>query len=237
MNIVDLTPNLRMLELENPGQAYLLRRGDQVILVDTGTAGQESAIAEGLRDWGLDRDSLTHVLLTHWHPDHVGSAAAVGAWPNAEVWAHQGDAPVIAGEQPGAFPVLTPAEEGFYAQAVGQVPEADPVRIDRRLTDDEVLPEISARVISAPGHTDGSIAFYFPDDRVLFTGDVATMHEGQVMLGPFNADRARARESFRRFADVDVDVVCFGHGEPLLGSAVHALLDAVRAPEVSDPLG
>jgi hypothetical protein len=38
-----------------------------------------------------------------------------------------------------------------------------------------------------------------------------------VFLGPFNTDRDRAKESFRRLAERGVTTVCFGHGEPLLG--------------------
>ena len=35
------------------------------------------------------------------------------------------------------------------------------------------------------------------------------------MLGAFNRDRARTIESFRRLAALDVETVCFGHGEPI----------------------
>jgi glyoxylase-like metal-dependent hydrolase (beta-lactamase superfamily II) len=61
------------------------------------------------------------VLLTHWHPDHAGSAAEIGAWPDVKVWAHRVDAPIIRGETYGSFPYLTHAEEGLYAQISGSV--------------------------------------------------------------------------------------------------------------------
>jgi glyoxylase-like metal-dependent hydrolase (beta-lactamase superfamily II) len=198
---------------------------------------QGDAIAKALRDWGLDRESLTHVLLTHWHPDHAGSAAELASWPNVQVWAHRTDAPIIRGDSYGSFPVLTHAEEGLYAHIAGTVPDAAPSRVDRELDDNEVLDVIGARVLSVPGHTDGSIALHFPHEGVLFTGDVATEAQGQVILGPFNHDRARARESFRRFAGIDVDVVCFGHGQPLRGGDTAKLGAAATASQVPDPLG
>jgi glyoxylase-like metal-dependent hydrolase (beta-lactamase superfamily II) len=237
MNMIDVTPDLRMLVLDNPGQAYLVRHGEHVVLVDTGTAGQAEAIAEALESWGSSRDALTHVLLTHWHPDHVGSAGALGGWPNAKIWAHRADAPIIRGDQPGGFPVLTHTEEAFYAQAVGHVPDAAPARVDRELEDDEILDEIGVRVIATPGHTEGSIAFSFPDEKILFTGDVATLQQGRVVLGPFDVDRDAARRSFRRLADLDVETVCFGHGEPLTGEDVTKLAEATHAETVPDPLG
>lgn len=237
MNVVDVRPGLRMVLDSGPGQAYLLRRGTTAVLVDTGIAGQGDAIAAALRGWGLDRDSLTHVVLTHWHPDHAGSAAELAGWANVQIWAHRSDAPIIRGDSNGSFPALTHAEEGLYAQIAGTVPEGAPSRVDRELSDNEVLDAIGARVLSVPGHTDGSIALHFPDETVLFTGDVATFQQGQVMLGPFDDDRPQARESFRRFADIVVDTVCFGHGEPLRGGDTAKLRAAATASEVPDPLG
>ncbi|MFJ9382038.1 MBL fold metallo-hydrolase [Streptomyces sp. NPDC101455] len=237
MKIVDLRPDLRMVLDNGPGQAYLLRRGSGAVLVDTGIAGQGDAITEALRGWDLDRESLTHVVLTHWHPDHAGSAAELATWPNVRVWAHRSDAPIIRGDGYGSFPTLTHTEEGLYAHISGTIPDAAPSRVDRELDDDEVLDAIDARVLSTPGHTDGSIALHFPNEAVLFTGDIATEHQGQVILGPFNHDRALARESFRRFADIDVDTVCFGHGQPLRGDDTALLRAAATADEVPDPLG
>lgn len=237
MNMVELRPDLRMVLDDGPGQAYLLRRGSDVVLVDTGIAGQGESVAASLRDWGLDRDAVTHVLLTHWHLDHAGSAAEISTWPNAKVWAHHVDAPIIRGDVAGSFPHLTHAEQGLYSQISGSVPDAPPSRVDRELGDDEVLDDLGASVLSVPGHTDGSIALHFAEAGVLFTGDVATENQGHVILGPFNQDRTRARESFRRFADIDVDVVAFGHGQPLQGPDTRKLRDAAHAAQVPDPLG
>ena len=237
MNVVDIRPDLRMVLDSGPGQAYLLRRGAQAVLIDTGIAGQGGAIAAALADWGLGREALTHVVLTHWHPDHVGSAAELGSWPNAQIWAHRVDAPIIRGDSAGTFADLTHTEQQFYAQIAGSIPSAAPVRVDRELGDDEHLEELGARVIHTPGHTDGSISFLFEEAGVLFTGDVATQQQGQVVLGPFDNDRPTARQSFRKFADITVDTVCFGHGQPLVGDETNKLKAAAAADEVPDPLG
>ena len=69
------------------------------------------------------------------------------------------------------------------------------------------------------------------------TGDLATQQQGQVVLGPFDNDRPTARQSFRKFADIDVDTVCFGHGQPLVGEETDKLKAAGKADEVPDPLG
>ncbi|MER7078769.1 hypothetical protein SAMN02982929_05937 [Saccharopolyspora kobensis] len=35
----------------------------------------------------------------------------------------------------------------------------------------------------------------------------------------FNVDRAKTIESFRRLAELDIEIACFGHGDPLVGDA------------------
>jgi glyoxylase-like metal-dependent hydrolase (beta-lactamase superfamily II) len=53
---------------------------------------------------------------------------------------------------------------------------------------------------------------------VLFTGDTVA-NVGSVMLGTFNQDRAQTVASFQRLAALDVDIACFGHGEPISSGA------------------
>ena len=71
-----------------------------------------------------------------------------------------------------------------------------------------------------PGHTDGSVALHLPADGVLFTGDLIAEWNGEPIPGPFNVDPDTAVRSSRRLAALpDVDIACFGHGEPLVGQA------------------
>ena len=76
--------------------------------------------------------------------------------------------------------------------------------------------------------TEGSIAVYLPEHRVLFTGDTIA-NVGTVMLGTFNQDRARTVESFRRLAALNVETACFGHGEPITSGAGRLLADAAAS--------
>ena len=39
------------------------------------------------------------------------------------------------------------------------------------------------------------------------------------MLGPFNTDRARARESMVKLTQIPAEIVCVGHGDPLADEA------------------
>jgi glyoxylase-like metal-dependent hydrolase (beta-lactamase superfamily II) len=228
MQRTEIRPGLWMLTDGRGMAAHLLHRGDAVVLVDTTSSGNGAALAA---------ERPTHVVLTHWHADHAGSAAEIRAATGATVLAHRLDAPVVRGDALGAEPVFTPVERDLHARVAAGVPPAPPCPVDVELDDGDQIPDIGAVVVGTPGHTDGSIALYLPDEGVLFTGDVAAHAEGHVILGPFNTDRARAAASFRRFAELPARTVCFGHGEPLLDDAAAALRHAATAAQVPDPLG
>ncbi len=235
MDVVALRPDLTMI-VEPPGQSYLLRHDGGVLLVDTGRLGLGAATLDVLRDAGLGPESLTHVVLTHRHADHTGSAAEIAALTGATVYAGRADAPLIRAGDPGPPPAFTDAERALHAQVAAGLPDAPPCRVDVELDDGDRIDELGAVVVATPGHTDGSLALHLPDARVLFTGDVAAEYDGRVILGTFHTDRARATESFRRFAGLAADTVCFGHGRPLQGDQVRLLHDAATAETVPDPL-
>jgi len=70
----------------------LVEDGDARIVVDPGMVANREAILGPLRSRGLGPDDVTHVFLTHHHPDHTVNTAL---FPNATVvdfWAHYRDA-------------------------------------------------------------------------------------------------------------------------------------------------
>ncbi|MGK9463651.1 MBL fold metallo-hydrolase [Streptomyces sp. G6] len=183
------------------GQAYVWRDGDDLTLIDAGPAG---------------------------------SAARVAALAGAEVVAHVLEAPVVRGEVPGPPPVFEEWERPLHADAVRRLPRGGfdrPARVPE-VSDGDVLDfGGGARVVHAPGHTDGGIGLHLPRHGVLFTGDAvaASPVEGGVMPGVFNTDRDRAVASFGRLAGLDIQTACFGHGDPVTAGAGEALRASARA--------
>jgi len=232
MSIVKLRPHLYRLLLGRY-QAYLWRDEQSVTLIDTGEAGSGPGIVDALQQIGLGGSDLDRVVLTHFHDDHAGSAAEVASWGTGQVVAHAADAPVLRGEAVGPPPNFTDFERELHARVAAGLPPAPPARVDREVRDGDVLDfGGGARVISTPGHTDGSIALHLPEHGVLITGDIAAEYEGEVILGVFNLDRAQAAASFGRLADRDADIACFGHGEPVIGDAQARLQQAAATLDV-----
>ena len=219
-----ITPTLWLLRFPVVN-AYLVRTSDGIAIVDTGPAGSEDEIVRALAAIDATLAELRHIVLTHSHKDHAGSAASLAAMSGAVVLAGSRDARVIAGDAPEPDPRITPEERPFYEAVAPTIPPAPPVAVDRVLHEGEVLEwgAPAAKVVEAPGHTPGSIAIYFPDERVLLTGDNIASLGSQPILGPFNVARGDAIASFHKLTHLDVDIACFGHGAPLVGEASSAL--------------
>ncbi|MFB6755854.1 MBL fold metallo-hydrolase [Streptomyces sp. NPDC056353] len=228
MDVVEILPCLHLLRFP-VGQAYLWRDGDEVTLIDAGPAGYGARIVDTARAAGRVR----RVVLTHFHEDHAGGAQEVAALTGAEVVAHAVEAPVVRGEVSGPPPVLEDWERPLHENAVRRLPRGGftrPARVTEVVDGDVLDFGGGARIVHAPGHTDGSIALHLPSHGVLCTGDAvaASPVDGAVLLGVFNLDRGRAVDSFGRLAALDTEVACFGHGDPVTARAGEVLRASAR---------
>ncbi|MEV5356878.1 MBL fold metallo-hydrolase [Streptomyces sp. NPDC052693] len=232
MDVIELLPRLRLLRFP-VGQAYLWRDGEEWTLVDAGPAGSGALIAEAVTALGSDPRAVRRIVLTHFHEDHAGGAAEFAALSGAEVLAHRLDAPFVRGDAPGPEPVFEDWERPLHERAVRLLPTGDVARPAEvtELAGGEVL-DIGggARVVHVPGHTEGSVALHLPQHGVLFTGDTvaASPVDGSVIPGVFNLDRDRVLAACGQLADLDPDIACFGHGDPVTARASRALRHAAR---------
>lgn len=128
----------------------------QAALVDPG-GDAEKIIAE-VRRLGV---TVTQILLTHGHLDHVGAAAEL-----AEFY----QVPIIGPEKEDRFWL-----EGLPAQSrmfgLGECQSFEPTRWLEE--GDEInVGEMRLSVLHCPGHTPGHIVFINPQARLALTGDV-----------------------------------------------------------------
>ena len=189
---------------------------DGLVLVDTGLPGRMSKVEQALQEARRAVGDVRTILLTHRHPDHIGSAAELRRRSGARVVAHEADVPVITGARP--HPV-----RGFMKVTAAFTRAPEPVPVDETLTGDGPLAVPGFTAVHTPGHTPGHVSYLL--DRgsgVLFAGDAAAGVRGRVRHTPglFNDDRAAAKASVARLARLDFDVAVFGHGRAVCGHAV-----------------
>ncbi|QUH03425.1 MBL fold metallo-hydrolase [Saccharopolyspora erythraea] len=239
VEIFEVVPGLHRIRFSGTPayllNAYLWLDEREVTLIDAGDLGHAPQILSALERVGRSPAELRRIVLTHYHVDHTGAAAELVEATGATVVAGAADAPYVRGELPGPPPVLTDAERPLFEQATpeGKSPQGPPCRVDHEVSEGDVLPFAGGcTVLELPGHTPGSIGLHLPRQRVLLTGDtVAGSPGGPPILGGFNVDRDQTWRSLRRLAELDVDVACFGHGDPFHGDVAAALRNA------EDPLG
>jgi len=185
--------------------AFLVRSGDELVLVDTGAAdcfgpglGQ---VATHLRAAGYAPGQVDHVLLTHAHPDHLcGLLGTDGqpTYPNATVWLSRGDADYwLDLAQAAAAPE---AARGAFALAQRAIAPYQATGRLQRFAPGDALP-FGARALDTRGHTPGHVSYLFGQGRegLLAWGDVLHSHavqfaQPQVTI-EFDADRAAALAS------------------------------------------
>lgn len=169
--------------------AYVLVRDNQAAVVDTGSRGSTTDIEDALTALGLGWYAVDHVIFTHKHPDHVGSAIPVlEAAPGAQPYAGEADILAIGTPRP-----ITPVGDG-----------------------DDVF---GLQVIATPGHTPGHICVLDPVGGLLVAGDALVgAADGGGVAGPdaaFTADMDMANESVRKLAGFEFETLVFGHGNPV----------------------
>lgn len=217
---MEIVPAVHAIDGLGIGRAYLYLEADRLTLIDTGLAGSTDKILAEVERIGRRPEDLRQVLITHHHGDHIGSLAQLQERTQAQTLVHRLDAPIVRGEVPPPGPTATGVWRLLTPLLGLGMRTPPPARVDRELEDGaEVDVDGGARVLHVPGHTAGSIALYVPGRKLLFSGDAAVNAPG---LGPpsgpfglFNENRADAAHSFRKLAQLDFDVACFGHGKPL----------------------
>jgi hydroxyacylglutathione hydrolase len=187
--------------------AYLT--GD--VLIDAGCRQSSGRI---LRQ--LDGHKVSAHALTHAHPDHQGASRDVCERLGVPFWCPEADIP--AAEDPNVIRERQP--DKFMAVFFWRIFHGLGHKVDKAIRNgDEVA---GFKAIDAPGHSAGHVVFWREADRTLIIGDVLAnmdqytgipgLHEPKHSLSP---DPQRNRESARRLAALEPELVCFGHGAPL----------------------
>lgn len=153
----------------------LVRDGDALIVVDPGMVARRRLILDPLRELGVEPEAVTHVFLSHHHPDHTMNVAL---FQNAEVvdfWARYiddlwldmpGDSYRLApktqlwltpGHTQEDASLIVEADDGVYAMThlwwhADRGPEIDPVAYDQAAIEAGRARVLAVADVVIPGH-------------------------------------------------------------------------------------
>lgn len=201
-----LTDGVYRLRKATGANAYLIHTGDASVVVDTGTpGGADALVAEVREQHGLG--SVSDIVLTHYDPDHAGSAAALQRETGARVWIGARDADILRGRTapPTRF-------RRFLARMWRRSAVPENLRELPDAGETEIVPGV--RAIAAPGHTPGHVIVEYRG--VVFAGDAVLVSKGRLrqMPGLLTSDKAQARATQTLIASLHPRLVCPGHGAP-----------------------
>lgn len=196
----------------NPFNVPLARVGGKTILFDAGTGGQVAPTAgqmtENMKGAGIDPASVTTVLISHFHPDHISGLMAkdtnAPVYPKAEIV--MPEAEYNWWTDAGVFSKLPEARHGLAKRIQSVFPGwKDKGQI--RLVGDNVEVAPGIRSIHAPGHTPGHMAWHVSsgNQQLLVLADVVT-YNPVFLRNPgwhaaFDADGALAEQHRRKLID------------------------------------
>ncbi len=199
---------------------------EELTLIDTGFRGSSARIMDFVRSLGRSVEEISLIIITHNHIDHAGGLAELRRLTRAEVAAHKAD---IEGQPSNPGPgQKTLRISPSSLRSVFSVKFSD---VDIHLVGGEVFKPLGGlKVVHTPGHTPGSISLFSPQNKLLIVAD-ALSKRGQNPRLPYkmvSAGFRQAIDSVKGIAQLDFDILCFGHGQPLTGGVHNKMQDLIE---------
>ena len=146
---------------EMQANCYLIENEGEAILVDP--ADDASFLLEDLQRKNI---TLVALLATHGHFDHVMAVGEIQMSFNVPFYIHKKDQFLI--------DRLESTAEHFLGYKPIIIPPKNIDYISSKLK----VKSLKLQIIETPGHTPGGVCYYFPEEKIIFTGD--TLFAGAI---------------------------------------------------------
>lgn len=195
-------------------------------MIDAGGTNRVPLFKRLLKDIEVDPSTISLIVITHGHPDHVTSAKDFKELTGAKIAMHQLDKQCLETGKWKETHVPKAAKGSIWGWFFSKI--TNPFFVNEEIPSREVeviigddglsLKDygISGRIVYTPGHTKGSVSVVL-DSGEAFVGDLA-MNKFPLRLNaglPILAEDMRlVKESLRHLLELGVTTVYPGHGKP-----------------------
>ena len=174
--------------------SHMIDTGDGLILIDTGSDDKVEALVESIEMLGFRVEDVKLILHSHGHYDHSGASGKLAELSGAKTYVHEKDVKYLFGKFQPDF--------GYQ--------DGDIIRLGNT----EIL------VLETPGHTEGTVSFFFyteEDGKRYRAGMFGGAGVRQIKLEFLRKrelsyfQRAQFLESIARLKDESVDIFLGNH--------------------------
>ncbi len=155
--------------------AVYLLKGEKAILIDAGAPGMEQLIERNLLKHGIKPSAIAHIILTHGHYDHVGTAAYFKQKYGTSIIVGEGDEHKCTSGKTDPYRITSPQKwlvKRVMKQTKNYTPFEPSVVLKKYETLDLNVFGIAAEVKVVGGHTDGSLVVKSNNKSWVIVGDL-----------------------------------------------------------------
>jgi hydroxyacylglutathione hydrolase len=190
---------------------YLIDGGSELALIDAGFGPGTDEILDLIRGDGFEPERISKIVVTHYHADHVGGAAAMKRATGARLCAPEEAAPYIR--------VADAEQNGLrWAQQFGFYPPDyvwEPAEVEEELRDGSRIQvgELELELVSTPGHCLGHycVRMVGRDRTYLFASDCVFWGGAIILQNVKDSNLQQYAASCNKIAALEFDALLPGH--------------------------
>ncbi len=225
-----ITDNLFMLGT-TPYQVYLFKGENEAVIFDGGIGPVGPLVGKQLEELGIDRGLVKQIAITHAHPDHVMAVPTFRElFPDVSVAASELAAVTLENEKAVGFFVKVDAALTAALTKNGTINQSDypkpfaesKIALDRVIKQGDTIDVDGASfdVLETPGHSDCSLSFHEPTQKILIIGDATGYHvpDEHYWWPNYFTGYSSYMGSIERLAALDAEILCLCHNAVITGA-------------------
>lgn len=227
---------------------YIFRMNDGFLMMDAGLNTDDSfnLLIKGLKESGYELKDMKKLIITHYHLDHCGLALRLQKMTSVPVYLHDADKRIFEffkryidnypekiweffhsyGVPEETMNFITKELHVYKALLLGPT-NTLPVREGDMFE----LEDGYIQIVTTPGHTPGHVSIFYPEERVLFGGDLLLRNEWpHGGIYPHTMDYNPIKdylESLKKVRDIKPEMIVPSHGAPIY-EPIDRIDDTVR---------